>query len=131
MISKQKQRGMTMISLLFLSIVAILVALVAMKLIPSYTEYLEIRNILKDIGSEAGSKSMTNADIRERFEKRAEIDNISSIKSADLQIDRSRGRTIVSVEYTFQTELVGNVSLLVDFSASSDSRESKMAQQIE
>ena len=131
MINKQKQSGMTMIGMMFVAIIIVFFAVVAMKLIPAYTEYLEIRKILKDIGSEAGSQSMSNADIRERFIKRAEIDNIKSISANDLRINRGSGRTVVSVDYSFQTELVGNVSLLVDFSATSDSRESKMAQQVE
>lgn len=120
-----------MIGMLFVAIIVVFAALVAMKLIPAYTEFLEVRKILKDLGSEVGSKGMSNAEIRERFDKRADIDNITSIKSSDLLINRERGQTIISVEYTFRTELVGNVSLLADFSASSDSRESKIAKQLE
>jgi cell division protein FtsL len=131
MIKRRQQRGLSMVGLLLWGIVIVFVALVAMKLIPAYTEFLEIRKILTDIGSEAGIKNMSNADIRDRFERRAMIDNITAVKSADLKISRESGKTVVSVEYTFQTELVGNLSLLADFSASSDGRESKMAQQLE
>ena len=131
MINQRQQRGITMIGMLLWGIVIVFVALVAMKLIPAYTEFLEIKKILKDIGSETGSKSMSNADIRDRFERRALVDNISVIKSADLKISRESGRTVVSVDYTFQTPLVANISLLADFSASSDSRESRIAQQLE
>lgn len=131
MLNRNRQYGMTMIGMLFVAIILIFVAVTALKLIPAYTEFFEIRKILKDIGGEIGSNGMTNSQIRERFDKRADIDNITSVKSSDLQIDRSGGRTIISVDYTFQTELIGNVSLLADFSASSDSRESKMAQQLE
>lgn len=131
MIDKQKQSGMTMIGMMFIAIIVVFVAVVAMKLIPAYTEFLAIQKILKDIGGEAGSQNMSNAEIRERFIKRADVDNIKSISANDLRINRGSGRTVVSADYSFQTELVGNVSLLVDFSASSDSRESKMAQQLE
>jgi Tfp pilus assembly protein PilE len=131
MIKRKQQRGITMIGMLFVGIIIVFVALVAMKLIPAYTEFLTIQKILKDIGSEAGAKSMSNANIRERFEKRAGVDNITTVKPADLTISRESGQTVVSVEYSFQTPLVANVSLLVDFSASSDGRESKIAQQLE
>jgi hypothetical protein len=62
---------------------------------------------------------MSNGDIRKKFDKRAEIDNINTIKSSDLVISRDGGATVVSVEYPYQTKLVGNVSLLVEFSAKS------------
>jgi hypothetical protein len=70
---------------------------------------------------------MSNAEIRDRFARRAMIDNISSVAPGDLKISRDNNRTVVSVEYTFQTPLVGNVSLLADFSASSSGRDSQAA----
>jgi hypothetical protein len=131
MINRQQQRGVTLIGMLLWGIVIVFVALVAMKLVPAYTEYFEIRRILKELGGESGFSTMSNAEIRESFDKHAMIDNITAVKGADLKIGHVNGRKVASVDYTFQTELIGNVSLLADFSASSDSRESKMAQQVE
>jgi Tfp pilus assembly protein PilE len=131
MINRQQQRGVTLVGMLLWGIVIVFVALVAMKLVPAYTEYFEIRRILKEMGGESSFSSLSNAEIRDRFERKAMIDNITAVKPADLQIGHVNGRKVVSVDYTFQTELIGNVSLLADFSASSDSRESKMAQQVE
>lgn len=131
MINQRQQRGLSMIGLLFWGIIIVFVALVAMKLIPAYVEYFEIKKILKDLGSEVGSKGMSNGEIRERFAKRAMIDNITAVNPADLTISRENGQTVVSVDYSFQAPLVGNLSLLADFSASSEGRESKIAQQIE
>lgn len=131
MINRWQQRGVTTVGILLWGIVIVFVALVAMKLVPAYTEFVTIKKILTDIGSEAGVKSMSNAEIRDRFARRAMIDNISTVTSADLQISRDEGKTVVSLDYTFQTPLVANLSLLADFSASSDGRESKVAQGIE
>lgn len=131
MINQRQQRGLSMIGLLFWGIIIVFVALVAMKLIPAYVEYFEIKKILKDLGSDVGSKGMSNGEIRERFAKRAMIDNITAVNPADLTISRENGQTVVSVDYSFQAPLVGNLSLLADFSASSEGRESKIAQQIE
>lgn len=131
MINQRQQRGLSMIGLLFWGIIIVFVALVAMKLIPAYVEYFEIRKILRDLGNEVSGKNMSNGDIRERFEKRAMIDNITAVSPADLAIGRENGQTVVSVDYSFQAHLVGNLSLLADFSASSEGRESKIAQQIE
>jgi hypothetical protein len=131
MINRRQQRGVTTVGILLWGIVIVFVALVAMKLVPAYTEFITIKKILTDIGSEAGVKSMSNAEIRDRFARRAMIDNISTVTAADLQISRDQGKTVVSLDYTFQTPLVANLSLLADFSASSDGRESKVAQGIE
>lgn len=131
MINRRQQRGLSMVGLLLWGIAIVFVALVAMKLIPAYMEFMTIKKILTDIGSETGSKSMSNADIRDRFARRAMIDNISTVTPGDLKISRENDKTVVSVHYTFQTPLVANISLLADFSASSNGRESKVAQAIE
>lgn len=121
MINRQQQRGLTLISLVFWGVVIIFLALLAMKLIPAYTEYFTIQKILKDIGNDPNIKGMSNGEIRDKFNKRAMVDNITTIKSSDLDISRESGLTVVSAEYPFQTKLVGNISLLVEFSANSDS----------
>lgn len=122
MINRRQQRGATMVGMLLWGIVIVFVALVAMKLIPAYMEFLTIKKIITDIGSEVSVKSMSNGDIRDRFARRAMIDNISTVGPSDLRISRENGRTVVTLDYAFQTHLVGNVSLLADFSASSDDR---------
>lgn len=131
MIDRRQQRGVTLVGMVLWGVVIVFVALVVMKLVPAYTEFITIKKILTDIGGEAGLKNMSNAEIRDRFARRAMVDNISTVTPADLRIRREEGKTVISVEYTFQTPLVANVSLLADFSASSDGRESKIAQQLE
>jgi len=42
------------------------------------------------------------------------------VKPEDLSIDRRSGIPVVSAHYEFRSKLVGNVSLVVDFSTSSD-----------
>ena len=120
MIKRRQQRGLSMVGLLFWGTIIVFVALVTMKLVPAYMEFFTVKKILADIGNESRGGGMSNAAIRDRFERRAMIDNISTVGPADLKISRGSGRSVVSVEYAFQTKLVGNVSLLVNFSASSD-----------
>lgn len=119
MIKRRQQFGISMLGMMFWGICIVFVALLAMKLLPAYAEFFTIQNILKDIGTESRTTNMSSTVIRDRFDKRAMIDNVSAIKSTDLSISKDGGDTVVSAEYTYQTKLVGNISLLVDFSASS------------
>ena len=127
--NRTRQRGVSLIGMLLWGIAIVFVALFAMKLLPAYMEFFKVKKVLVDIGQESEIKTMTNANIRDKFNKRSLIDDIHSIRSADLDITREKGLTIVSADYQFQTKLVGNVSLLVDFHASSDSGETRTIQQ--
>ncbi|MBS1146287.1 MAG: putative transrane protein, partial [Proteobacteria bacterium] len=42
------------------------------------------------------------------------------VKPEDLSVERQGGVPVITAAYEFRTKLVGNVSLVVDFSASSD-----------
>ena len=42
------------------------------------------------------------------------------VKPEDISINRHGAVPVISADYTYRTKLVGNISLVVDFSASSD-----------
>lgn len=117
---KHSQRGLTMFGFLFVAMVLVMVAMLAMKLVPAYIEFFSVKKILASMGQESDLRSMSNADIRSSFVKRANVGYVTMVKPEDLSIERHGGVPVISVEYTFRTKLVGNVSLIVDFNASSD-----------
>ncbi|MBZ0067669.1 MAG: DUF4845 domain-containing protein [Thiobacillus sp.] len=117
---KSQQRGLTMLGFLFVAVMLIFVAMLAMKLVPAYIEFFSVKKILNTMGQESGLKSKSNAEIRNDFMKRAGVSYVTVVKPEDLTIDRRNGGLVVSADYVFRSKLVGNVSIVVDFSASSD-----------
>ncbi len=117
---KSQQRGLTMLGFLFVAVMLIFVAMLAMKLVPAYIEFFSVKKILNTMGQESGLKSKSNAEIRNDFIKRANVGYVTVVKPEDLTIDRRNGGLVVSADYVFRSKLVGNVSIVVDFSASSD-----------
>lgn len=117
---KSRQRGLTMFGFLFVAVLLIFAAMVAMKVVPAYIEFFSVKKILNTMGQDAGLAGKSNAEIRSDFSKRAGIDYVTVVKPEDLSVDRSGRVPVISVDYEFRTPLVGNVSLVIDFSASSD-----------
>ena len=117
---QSRQRGLTMIGFLFVAVVLVMIAILAMKVAPAYMEFFSVKKILNTMGQEPELKSMSNADIRHDFEKRANVDYVTAVKPGDLTIDRQGAVPVVTADYTYRTQLVGNVSLVVDFHASTD-----------
>lgn len=117
---KSRQRGLTMFGFLFVAVVLIFVAMLAMKLVPAYIEFFSVKKILATMGQESEIRSRSNAEIRSDFSRRTAAGYVSVVKPEDLSIDRRGGVPVITAEYEFRTKLVGNVSLVVDFSASSD-----------
>ncbi|MDQ1315401.1 MAG: hypothetical protein QG662_1510 [Pseudomonadota bacterium] len=119
---KRRQHGITMFGFLFVAGVLVMIAMLAMKLVPAYIEFFSVKQILTAMGQESGFGSKSNADIRDDFVKRASTSYVTVVKPGDLTIDRSSSVPVVSADYEFRTPLVANVSLVVDFSASTNPR---------
>ena len=117
---KSRQRGLTMFGFLFVAFVLVAIAMLAMKLVPAYIEFFSVKKILATMGQDSSIKSKSNAEIRSDFSRRASVDYVTMVKPEDLSIDRRGGGTVIAADYEFRTKLFGNVSLVVDFSASSD-----------
>lgn len=117
---QSRQRGLSMIGFLFVAMVLVAIAMLGMRLVPAYIEFASVKKILSTMGQDSDLKSKSNAEIRNDFIKRANVGYVTVVKPEDLSIDRRRGGVIVTAEYVYRTSLVGNMSLVVDFRASSD-----------
>lgn len=115
-----RQRGLSMLGFIFTAAVLVMLAIVAMKLVPAYIEFYAVKRILMTMDKENELGSMSNAEIRKDFTRRAGADFISAVKADDLTITRTDGNTLVNATYEFRTGLVGNVSLVIDFDAVSN-----------
>jgi hypothetical protein len=118
--SRIKQKGITFMGMLFVGALIALCAISAMRIVPVYTEFMKVKKVLKAMQQQP-LNTMTPRQIKLAFDKRASIDYVTGVSSEDLNIERSdNGATIVSVEYQVVKPLVGNLSVLMDFSARSD-----------
>jgi len=110
---RKAQAGVSITGLLVVLVIAIVVLLLAMKVIPSFMEYRTAKATI-EVVARAGQ---TPADIRRAFENRAAIDNIESIKPQDLEISKEGNRMIVAFAYRKEIPLFGSVGLYIDYAA--------------
>mgnify|MGYP001580827217 CR=1 FL=1 len=113
-----KQRGVSMFGILVICIVLILVAVGGLKVTPAYIEYMSVKKAVSGI-VQSGEARGTVADIRKAFDKRAQIDDVSVISGADLEITKEGNDVVVAFAYPKKVPLFGNVSLYFDFAGTS------------
>lgn len=114
---RNKQRGVSFLVIFLIGVVVALAAVGAMKILPAYMEFDTAK---KAIVATALSDGRTGsvADVRKAYERRAIIDNIKVVAPADLEISKDGGELVISFAYTQKVPLFANVSLLIDFAAS-------------
>ena len=119
---RKKQKGATFIGMLFIGGILVFVTLIVMTIFPAYTEFFSVKSVMQSMKKESLS-TMSKKEIMDAFNRRASTSYISVVSGNDLSIDKtSTGETVVSVKYQVTKPLVGNVSILLDFSASSSGK---------
>jgi len=114
-----KQRGVSFSGFITIAFVGILVLIVAMKIIPSYMQNAEIKDLFITIANDPEMKTASKSVIRMSYNRRSLIDNVTAIKPADIKISKADGKISLSATYVVKQPLFGNASLLLEFSPSS------------
>ena len=114
----KKQCGVTLLGLLIWCVILIFLAIGGMKVVPAYVEAQTIKGILKTVAKDPDMQGAAPKDIREAYSKRAMMNNITVVDAGDIEIDKAGGGLKLSVYYSKKIELVGNASLLLEFSLS-------------
>lgn len=119
-----KQRGMTFLGLLSIVAIFAFIVVIALKLTPSYLEFMSVKKAIAKIANEPGFADMSKRDIVDEFDKSATIDDIKSVSGKDLEFTKSaddaHAKPQVSVQYQAVVPLVANISALIDFQTSTD-----------
>lgn len=111
---RKQQRGMTFLGLLFVGLLIGFAGIVVAQMVPTYLEFLAVEKAVQK-----ASAGTTVAEVRSIFDKAATIDNISSIKPADLDIGKQGDRVVVSFEYEREIHLMGPAYLTMKYQGSS------------
>ena len=107
------QQGISLIGLLFWAVLIAMVAVVAMRVLPTVNEYLTIQRAVNKI---ATSGATTVPEIRDAFDKQKEVEySISTISGKDLNITKENDRVVIRFAYDKEVELFGPVFLLIKY----------------
>ena len=113
---RRRQTGLSLIGLLFAAFVVVVVALVAMRVVPSALEYRAILSAVNKVGS---SGANSPRDVQVAFDRFAAVDDITSIAGKDLLVERQPdGTMFVSFQYEKRIPLFGPASLVIDYQGS-------------
>ena len=111
--NQHQQAGMTFIGMIIVIAALICIAIVGMKVMPAYLEFMNVKNAIKKAASSADTSSKKA--VADAFGKSAAVDNITVITGNDLVVNGG----VVSVDYQVVVPIVANASVLLDFSATS------------
>jgi hypothetical protein len=112
----KEQRGVSVMGLLVVLVLFSVVALFAMKVIPSFMEFRTTKSAIEAIAKQGVTSP---ADVRRAFENRSAIDNIVTVRAQDLEITRDGNSVVIAFAYRKEIPLFTGVGLYIDYAANS------------
>ncbi len=107
-----------MLGMLVVGIIIVFVAIGGLKIAPAYIEYFTVKKAIVGVAQTTGKGTV--AEVRQGFDRRAQIDDIEVISGKDLEITKEGNDIVISFAYPKRIQLFGNVSIVIEFAASSN-----------
>jgi hypothetical protein len=125
---RNRQQGLGFAGVIFLLIGIVFVAIIGMKLVPAYIEYFTIKKAITGMTQSGELRGASVADVRKAFDRRTAIDDITAVTPADLEITKDGNEVVISFAYEKRIKLFYNISVLIDFAASSHPATTKVSE---
>ena len=109
---RNAQRGVSLSGLIVVLALIGMVAVFAMKVFPTFLEYRAIKSGIVAAKATGG----TTVQMKDNFNKNANMNAVEAISGNDLMISKETGETEISFAYEKRIPVAGNVTLLIDYS---------------
>lgn len=104
----EKQKGMSLLGMLFVIVVVVLLAVLVVKVVPVLGEYRTVSRVVR-FAAEGSSES----EIRSRYDQQIRLEGVydGSVSGKDLKITMQSNGATVDFKYTREAHLFGPVYL--------------------
>lgn len=116
---QHRQRGMTMLGILFLVVVVGAWVYAGIRMAPKYLEYMRVASTLEQVRDEYDSNpGTTEFMLRKAIERRFDIEMVEVITSNDVEIRKEGALFTLRAAYEDTVPVAGNISFLLEFDKS-------------
>lgn len=111
---QSQQKGITFLGLLVVAAFLAVIGVVVAQVVPTLVELQAVHKAAKKAASEAS----TVGDVREIFDRAAQIDDIKYIQGKDLEVTKVGEKIVVSFAYEREIHLAGPAWLTLKYEGS-------------
>jgi Tfp pilus assembly major pilin PilA len=115
---KSRQSGITLIGFIIMLAIVGFFAFMAMKLVPSYIEYMGVVKALNQMSTEGGNEDIEQARRQLAFKMSFQYVDDSTIKPKDVTIQRLGNQSNLRVSYDKVIPFIYNIAFLLHFEKS-------------
>jgi len=115
---KNKQKGLTAISIMLLLIVIAFVAVTFLKIIPIYFDSFKVGDVVSSFKEERGLGDKSSNEITSMILRRLDVNMVSDVKKDNVFIEKTKNEVLIDIEYEVRKQMFGNLDVIVTFKKS-------------
>lgn len=115
---KNKQKGLTGISIMAILIVIAFVAIIFLKIMPIYFDAFKVGDVVSSFKEERGLGEKSNREITSMILKRLDVNMVSDVTKDHIFIEKIKNEVLIDVEYEVRKQMFGNLDIVVSFKKS-------------
>ena len=110
-----RQKGVTLLGMLTAVLVICFGVMLIIKVMPPYMQNYAVKNAMEDISKEANVAQMSKAKIKDKLERRLQVEGINAAIADNLLVDKKDGKLHMLLKYEKRVPVVGNIDFVFKF----------------
>ncbi len=118
--SKNKQKGLTGISIMAILVVIAFIAIIFLKIMPIYFDAYKVGDVISSMEEERGLDDKSIGEIRTMILKRLDVNMVTDVTKDDIDVEKTKDTIFIDVEYEVRKNMFGNLDVVVSFKKSAE-----------
>ena len=115
---KNKQKGLTGISIMMIVVVIAFAAAIFLKIMPVYFDAFKVGDVVSAMKDERGLGDKSNNEIASMILKRLDVNMVSDVTKEHIFIEKTKNDVFIDVEYEVRKKMFGNLDVVISFKKS-------------
>ncbi len=116
--SKNKQKGLTGISIMVMLVAIAFIAVIFLKIMPIYFDAFKVGDVVAAMKDERGLGDKPNNEIAKMILKRLDVNMVTDVTKEDILVERAKNIVYIDIEYEVRKPMFGNLDVIISFKKS-------------
>jgi len=115
---KNKQKGLTGVSIMVLLVALAFIAIIFLKIMPVYFDAFKVGDVVTAMKDERSLGDKSISEIRTMILKRLDVNMVTDVVKEDIDIEKTKDVIFIDVEYEVRKNMFGNLDVVIHFTKS-------------
>ena len=115
---KNKQKGLTGVSIMVILVAIAFIAIIFLKIMPVYFDAFKVNDVVSAMKEERGLDDKSINEISNMILKRLDVNMVTDVTKDDIIIEKTKDMVFIDIEYEVRKQMFGNLDVIISFKKS-------------